>query len=132
MVAWGLMFRTKEEVVWVDKSCVPNHSLCGLTSLMARVVTGHGLQRPFGEGIMSNGNEVEFRPFVLWQDGTNKETRTEEAHLGRENLKDYLWEKEVELREARKANKKDEAKKIFPKGLLDKRIWQEKNKVVNV
>lgn len=97
-------------VVWVAKACVLDHSLCGLTSLMARVVVGRGLQCPYGEGIMPNSNDVEFKPFLLWRDGANQEARIEEAQLGWENLKDYIREKEVELQKAKEA-KKDVAKR---------------------
>lgn len=59
------MFGTKEEVVWVAKACISYHSLCRLTSLMARVVVGHSLRCPFGEGIMSDKSDVEFRSFIF-------------------------------------------------------------------
>lgn len=71
LVAWGLQFGTKEEVVWIAKACVPDHSMYVLTSLMAQVVVGRGLWCPFGEGIMPDCNLVEFRSFLLWREGAN-------------------------------------------------------------
>ncbi|GLJ28312.1 hypothetical protein SUGI_0556510 [Cryptomeria japonica] len=35
---------------------------------------------------------------VLWNDEANRETKIEEAQVGREALKDYICEKEVEIR----------------------------------
>ncbi|GLJ21454.1 hypothetical protein SUGI_0395750 [Cryptomeria japonica] len=81
---FGEEFGTKEEVMLVVKACVPDHSLCGVTSLMARAVVGRGLRQHFGEGIMHvhDGVDAKFEPFLLWRDGANQEECTEEARLG--------------------------------------------------
>ncbi|GLJ29711.1 hypothetical protein SUGI_0586060 [Cryptomeria japonica] len=76
VVIWGLTFQTKEEVIWVAKAYVLDHSLCGVASLMAQAVVGRGLRCPFGEGIMLEGSNVEVMPFVLWNDGANREAKT--------------------------------------------------------
>ncbi|GLJ40576.1 hypothetical protein SUGI_0837570 [Cryptomeria japonica] len=66
-----------------------------MTSTMVRAEVGKGLRQQFGEGIMQDGMETEFKPFILQNDGADHEARTEEARVGRGALKDYICERVV-------------------------------------
>ncbi|GLJ09624.1 hypothetical protein SUGI_0112940 [Cryptomeria japonica] len=74
---------------------------------MAHVVVGKGLWQSFGEGIMQDGVEAEYCPFILGNDGGDREPQTEEDRVGWQALKDYVREREVELHLAREAKKRD-------------------------
>ncbi|GLJ55825.1 hypothetical protein SUGI_1198670 [Cryptomeria japonica] len=53
-------------------------------------------------------------PSILWDDGADREAQMEDASVGWKALKDYVREKEVELRLARETKKKGaEQKKDF-------------------
>ncbi|GLJ30563.1 hypothetical protein SUGI_0605140 [Cryptomeria japonica] len=62
---------------------------------------------------MPEGSNVEVSSFVLWNDRADREARTEKQRIGWENLKDYIREKEVEMRMASVKKQKDVSKKVL-------------------
>ncbi|GLJ40052.1 hypothetical protein SUGI_0820060 [Cryptomeria japonica] len=79
LVAWGLELVSKEDFLWVIKACVLEQITCGLTSILARMEADKGLHHRFGERILPKGVDTEFFPFILWNNGSNKEACREEA-----------------------------------------------------
>ncbi|GLJ21136.1 hypothetical protein SUGI_0386560 [Cryptomeria japonica] len=123
----------KEEVFWVAKACVPDHSLCGLTSLMARVVVGCGLQCPFGEGIMSDKSDVEFRSFVLWQDGADR-GKDQGSLFGLGQFKRLLLGERGGAAGSKGSEEEGQGQEdeIYPRGLLDQRNQKQVSKATRI